>query len=89
MLRYGAFYKENTFSVFCLTPEQKPKYTNIISPFSSNLWMAVGASFMTVYIILELLQKFKQKITPTDQNTTNSTYFFHVYGIAFAEYNHR
>ena len=77
--------------LYCATTELKPKYLNVISPFSQTLWIIILLTFLLTWFLLAVTFKIQQLVLKDDgSRLKDSSYgFFQLVGIMFAEYNYR
>ena len=85
---------ENTVicsNLYCTTPKEQSKYANIVTPFSTSLWVSYLAALGFVWVILEATDFAQRRLMPLDLKDRNDRgyIFFGMLSIVFNHDNYR
>ncbi|XP_023331207.1 uncharacterized protein LOC111703492 isoform X2 [Eurytemora carolleeae] len=79
--RMGA-YTDRPIMLMCPVPEIKPKYFNIIKPFSFDLWIGLIVALIGSSLVFHLFQVHSKEESLLDLQNS----IFHIYGMVFNNY---
>ena len=74
---------EMGINLFCPEPLMRPKLFNIITPFSSTVWVGLVITLAIVTLVTAVIQRLQNMVT--DKSSHHSSFLI-LFGIIFAEH---